>query len=69
MARCLIVKASQKIKYMNQFIEGLRSETEEAQEKYDRLMLKQREMSKQCDHLQSLADVTQAQKENCEQEI
>ena len=40
------MKSAEKIKYMNQYIEGLRGETEEAQEKYDRLMLKQREMSK-----------------------
>jgi hypothetical protein len=56
----LIVKASQKIKFMNKYIEGLKSEMEETSEKYDRLAIKFRDINKAYEQIKNICDVTHA---------
>jgi len=56
----LIVKSSQKIKFLNKYIEGLKTEIEETTEKYDKLTLKFRDTWKDNENLKALRDVLQA---------
>eukprot|EP00347_Sterkiella_histriomuscorum_P017254 403350100 len=66
---CLIVKAAQKIKYLNKYHEGFKLELEELTEKYDKLAIKYRDSNKEAEHLSNLKEVLQVQVENQKSEL
>lgn len=62
----LLVKTSQRIKFLNKYIEGLKGEIEETTEKYDKMAIKYRDLMKSSGNISVSLDDIMREKENVE---